>query len=148
MTKVCNHCKLSKVLSAFHRAPRYSLGVSGRCRDCIALTRSRNYRGNTEILRRRRVKKRAEYASNPDPVRAAVKAYRERTGYKSRRDPVKRAAQSMVLSAIRSGKIIKPKRCTECRRTVKIDGHHEDYSKPLDVIWLCRACHLRRHRKP
>lgn len=23
--------------------------------------------------------------------------------------------------------------------------HHEDYSKPLEVIWVCRPCHLELH---
>ena len=36
-----------------------------------------------------------------------------------------------------------PLPCTECGATAQ--KHHEDYARPLDVIWLCRRCHLRRH---
>jgi len=26
-----------------------------------------------------------------------------------------------------------------------VEMHHVDYGRPLDVIWLCRACHLDEH---
>ena len=28
---------------------------------------------------------------------------------------------------------------------MKVIAHHEDYDKPLDVMWLCRSCHVKRH---
>lgn len=36
--------------------------------------------------------------------------------------------------------------CVCCGRSENVDGHHEDYSKPLDVIWMCRSCHMKHHR--
>lgn len=26
-----------------------------------------------------------------------------------------------------------------------VEMHHADYSKPLEITWLCRDCHLDRH---
>jgi hypothetical protein len=45
--------------------------------------------------------------------------------------------------ALRIGQLIaRPcERCGEARTQM----HHEDYSRPLDVTWLCVACHARRH---
>lgn len=27
-----------------------------------------------------------------------------------------------------------------------VEAHHEDYSKPLDVVWYCRVHHLEKHK--
>lgn len=41
----------------------------------------------------------------------------------------------------------KPSNCTDCGRKNKLDAHHDDYSKPLEVRWLCRLCHKKAHKK-
>lgn len=51
-----------------------------------------------------------------------------------------------VSNALKSGKMIKPANCSVCGSTYLIEGHHEDYSKPLDVVWLCKTCHTNVHK--
>ncbi len=38
-------------------------------------------------------------------------------------------------------KALVPGECEACHRKDYIQAHHEDYSKPTEVIWLCTACH-------
>ena len=42
---------------------------------------------------------------------------------------------------VKNKKLIRPTVCSECGNTGKIEAHHPDYSKPLEVDWLCKACH-------
>jgi hypothetical protein len=58
---------------------------------------------------------------------------------------LKDQAHYRVKTAIRNGTLKKPKECSECGAGGRIHGHHADYSKPLDVEWLCSLCHRRRH---
>jgi hypothetical protein len=55
-------------------------------------------------------------------------------------------ARKAVQKAIRAGILIKPLYCAYCERERSLEAHHKDYSKPLDVIWLCAECHGRIHR--
>lgn len=54
-------------------------------------------------------------------------------------------AHALVAAAIRSGQLV-PELCKICddEKTV---AHHEDYSKPLEVVWLCRKHHRARHKE-
>lgn len=54
--------------------------------------------------------------------------------------PERIKARHKVSNAIRDGKLFKTA-CAVCGN-IKVEGHHEDYSKPLEVIWLCRKHHV------
>jgi len=60
--------------------------------------------------------------------------------------PWKLRAREAVRRALASGKLVRPPACEECGTSCKPHGHHEDYKRPLVVVWLCTACHYRRHR--
>ncbi len=55
-------------------------------------------------------------------------------------------AQGYIHYLLRSGKLIRPKSCSQCGSECKPDGHHDDYSKPAEVRWLCCSCHAKAHR--
>jgi len=68
---------------------------------------------------------------------------RPRHGELSALQKLKSNARSYANVYLRRGKI-KRRPCSECG-SAEAQMHHEDYRKPLEVTWLCRACHLRMH---
>jgi hypothetical protein len=66
----------------------------------------------------------------------------------SKRKPERKTSRMRVIAAVRSGRLVRPERCEACGIDCYPDAHHEDYSKPLEVRWLCRPCHgLTRRRE-
>jgi hypothetical protein len=62
------------------------------------------------------------------------------------RYPDRANARMAVANAVRKGLLIKPATCEKCgARDESLHGHHDDYGKPLDVRWVCRACHVSIH---
>ncbi len=59
----------------------------------------------------------------------------------------KHKAYSLVSKAKRIGDLINPGKCNKCNSKENIQGHHINYSKPLDIIWLCQRCHFKEHKK-
>ena len=62
----------------------------------------------------------------------------------------KRKARSAVNNALRDGQLVKPEACEGegCEARHELEAHHEDYSKPLTVTWLCTKCHAHPHMVP
>ena len=139
----CQKCETEKDSSHF-----YPLQKS-ECKGCTKARVRRNYRKNTthfkEYEKKRstlphRVKARLDYANKEQGRLRGNEAKKEYI----RRNPEKRKAQVISGNAIRSGKLIRQP-CVFCGET-KVQGHHEDYSKPLDVLWLCTKHHAAVHR--
>ena len=62
---------------------------------------------------------------------------------KKRLKSVENIARKNFWNAIRSGKITRGD-CLVCGKS-DAEGHHEDYSLPFDVLWLCTLHHRRLH---
>lgn len=58
-------------------------------------------------------------------------------------NPEKVWAQRALRAAVKMG-IVEPKPCERCGGE-PAEAHHPEYSRPADVIWLCRPCHKRVH---
>ncbi len=59
--------------------------------------------------------------------------------------PERYRAHNVVYVAVRRGEL-KPKPCEVCG-VVKVESHHEDYERPLEVKWLCKKHHVEADKK-
>ena len=107
-----------------------------------------------EANRDKHLKQMQAYNKTPK-ARAAKVAYRKTrppavvngTKLWRKRHPEQARANAALQKAVRLKQIVKPEICTKCGTKGLMEGHHDDYSKPLEVEWLCRACHLNQHGK-
>lgn len=64
----------------------------------------------------------------------------------AKKNRIKRNAHNKVSRALLKGIIKRPVNCQQCGLEAKIEAHHDDYEKPLEVMWLCISCHNERHK--
>lgn len=138
--KACGNCGRVKVQDDFPRDRSKADGRHSVCRDCKSLYDA-DYRGrNHEKLA---AAKKAERLADPQRVYARVRRHEKRY-------PEKDKARRDFHHALEAGRVIKPTECERCGarpRPYDLHGHHADYSKPLEVEWLCRDCHEAEHHK-
>lgn len=147
----CRYCKTDKAEGDFYKSSIRSDGKSGDCKECIR-AKARANRANNIEARREFDRKRA---NNPDRVQARKDYQRTERGQRkasaakrayAERNPSIRQAHNAVNNALRDGKIAKPSCCETCQQEAELHGHHCDYNKPLDVMWLCDPCHKAWHK--
>jgi hypothetical protein len=71
---------------------------------------------------------------------------RENTAHRKRIRNQSEKARGKLAHELKIGRMERPLACQDCGREGRIEGHHHDYSKPLDVEWLCPGCHKNKHK--
>lgn len=147
----CKYCKIDKQASEFYLSTIRRDGKSGGCKECIRARVKANRDKNAEYYREfdrqrsnlpHRVQARKEYQETEQGKIALARA-KESYYY---RHPSRSSARYSVSNALRDGKLFKPSNCESCNNATALQGHHCDYNKPLDVMWLCEPCHKEWHR--
>lgn len=134
--KPCMKCGLVLELDQFYKHPQMGDGHLNKCKDCTRADVAANY------ARRREQYAKYERRRFQHPDRKAkVAVYRQNL---RRANPLKAKAWNAVSNAIRDGRLTRPPACSVCGKVGKVQAHHHDYSKPLDVIWECFKCHRER----
>lgn len=136
--KKCKICEQIKTISKYYKMVISKKGIQlydSYCQDC-RLDYSKNWvNENREHVN----KTHREYADKNRPKLAEYKA-RHRKLHPDRAKA--RNAITMKLAKLR----LTPLPCATCQAT-PTQAHHKDYSKPLEVTWLCRKHHLEAHNK-
>lgn len=89
-----------------------------------------------------------EGENNPNWKEGISKDHARYLAIQRERYPEHKAARNAVYEALKDGRLTKPHNCSECgKETEMLEGHHESYESDryLDVAWLCKRCHRKRH---
>lgn len=146
--KVCTKCGRIKPRSEYHN-DRCHLSGASRCKSCCSIKsmseddkqKRRELWRITAILRSSKI--REYHKNNPQQGTEACRRWWAK-------NPAKYAAHKKIRDLVKRGKIEKPTHCSMCGKQEiarNIHGHHADYSKPLEVIWVCCNCHRKIHIK-
>lgn len=119
-TKQCLRCKKHKEWSEFYRNRSRKDGLMCECKECCRIYLQSN--------------------KGKESRRISSMKYQQRC-------PEKVKAHNIVNHAIESGKVERPSICESCFEEKVVEAHHEDYNKPLEVIWICIGCHKEHHAK-
>ena len=140
----CKLCNTTKGADEFYASNKIG------CKECVKARVRAHRQANLERVRSydrmrgsmpHRVAARAEYQHTPQGKQAIARA---RRSYKLRK-PERRAAQVALGNAVRDRRVIPWPVCAIPECCGKPQGHHPDYSRPLDVLWLCDKHHKEAH---
>lgn len=148
--KICRQCNRNLPIEDFYIHARMADGRLNKCKTCVKTRVAVHREANLDRIQAydrsradapHRVAKRQEIATHlPTQVkRIYQKKYRHKY-------PTKARARSVFARARRKGLVIKPADCQQCGTVKRLHAHHDDYSKPLEVRWLCASCHGAHHK--
>ena len=135
--KICFKCKKEKPLKEFYKHSQMADGHLNKCKECAKLDANKHRSNNLEKVRAYD-RERGKLAHRIALRTEVNKAWRAE-------DLRRQRAHNKVRQAIHNGKITWMP-CVRCGNEKSL-AHHDDYDKPLDVMWLCQPCHKQRHKE-
>jgi len=163
--KICNRCQKTKEYSEFYLREKGSTKTRPYCKECeheyrrlnkeqrnIIKSKMKKAKPNNKELSIEDIEKKRELRRARNiryrSTEKGKEAQKRSTYAYMNRFPEQFKASKKLQSAVKYGKIKKPDTCSICNiKFDRIEGHHHDYSKPLDVIWCCVMCHKATHKK-
>lgn len=133
-TKRCFKCLCEKPFEAFYKHFAMADGRLGKCKEC---TKNDVLKHRLENLQKIRAYDKMR-SSSPHRLALQVKT----TAIYRAQFPERARANALVNKATRNGKLLKQP-CWVCGESAI--AHHPDYSRPLDVVWLCQIHHKETH---
>lgn len=124
--KTCFKCGIDKPLDQFYRHRMMADGHLGKCKECAKADARGHWKHSTRYQQRTTAQKRQD--------RAVKRAW-------EKRHAVQKTANTAVGNGIRDKRLQIAAACEYCGETEMLQAHHWDYSRPLDVTWLCPRCH-------
>jgi RNase P protein component len=132
MNKTCKKCGIEKPIGEFYRNKSMADGLFSDCKSCSI----------NAVLKNRASK--IDYYREKDRLRGNGMTPEKRAKWRAN-NLMKVKAQRKVQDAVKRG--LMKRRCCEVCGNEKTHGHHDDYTRPLDVRWLCAAHHAQWHAK-
>jgi len=133
LVKACRRCGIEKPLDEFYVHPMMLDGHLNFCKPCVKARVRKHRRENDSVREYDRTRPRSE---------GFYQRQLERNRENNAKYPLKKQAHQIATRAIKKGEIVRQP-CEECGS--KAEAHHDDYSKPLAVRWLCVLHHRRWH---
>ena len=133
--KTCFKCNTEKPLDDFYKHSRMADGHLNKCKDCTKndsfVRRNSERRAYVLEYERARAKSPLRIEKAKETIKRWQSCHEER-----------RKAHAKLSYAVKSGSV-KRLDCFICGE--KAEAHHPDYSRPLDVVWLCSSHHKQAH---
>lgn len=136
--KKCFKCNKKLSLTHFYKHAQMKDGYLNKCKDCAKSDVIMNRLNKLNYYRKYDIE-RAKTEKRITLNRTIVRNYRTK-------HPERLRANNAIQRAKSKGKL-KSQPCQKCGQVSNVHAHHDDYSKPLDIIWLCSVHHKARHKE-
>ena len=133
-TRICGLCRIKKPLEQYQRNKSNPLGRAYWCKECRReFDRERNLRPDRKLYI-----KQWEQSGRGKELRSLARK-------KDRLQNKDKYCARRLLNKLIKESLIKRMPCEICGK--EGNGHHPDYTKPVEVVWLCRKHHAELNRK-